>query len=370
VFRASSGKYGVRYRDPAGRQREKKTFTRKRDAEVFANQVEADKARGLYLDPTLGKTTVAEYAEQWLVAQLHKPSTEDSYRRNLKNHILPTFGSRALGSIRPTEVQAWVRKLGEQLAPSTVKLVYGVFATIMKAAVRDGRLAKTPCLSIRLPLVPRTSVRVLTPDEVVSLAEAVPARYEALIILAAGTGLRQGESFGLTEDRIGWLLREVRVDRQLVLVTGTGQGPQFSTPKTAASNRTVPLAQFVIEALSVHVAQFPPTEEGLLFSTPKGAPLRRGSFNSDVLKPALKRAGLPEGISFHDLRHTFASTVIAGGASPKEVQAWMGHASITETFDTYGHLFPQSADRARTAVDDAFARARADLLLTSAGPDL
>jgi hypothetical protein len=75
--------------------------------------------------------------------------------------------------------------------------------------------------------------------------------------------------------------------------------------------------------------------------------------------------GLPEHTSFHDLRHTFASLVINQGATPKAVQTWMGHASITETFDTYGHLFPSSDDDARRFIDTAFAQTAADFVLTS-----
>jgi integrase len=138
------------------------------------------------------------------------------------------------------------------------------------------------------------------------------------------------------------------------LLTGSGRGPTLGPTKTPASNRTVPLAGSVIEALSLHVAAFP-NDNGFIFTNRVGAPIRRSAFNQAVWKPAIRRVGLPEHTTFHDLRHTFASLVIARGATPKEVQSWMGHATISETFDTYGHLFPSAADNARRFIDHAFA---------------
>ena len=67
------------------------------------------------------------------------------------------------------------------------------------------------------------------------------------------------------------------------------------------------------------------------------------------------RAGLPVGIRAHDLRHTFAASLISGGASPKVVQNLLGHKTIAETFDTYGHLMSGDLDRARDAVQLALA---------------
>lgn len=98
--------------------------------------------------------------------------------------------------------------------------------------------------------------------------------------------------------------------------------------------------------------------------------LRRSGFNSAIWKPALKRAGLPEDVTFHDLRHTYASTALAQGVPITEVSRWLGHASITETVDTYGHLLPEADNRMRTALDRAFGAdlgSAADLRLTSDG---
>ena len=113
---------------------------------------------------------------------------------------------------------------------------------------------------------------------------------------------------------------------------------------------TAELPQVVIEALSTHVTEHGTGPGGLLF-TLDGLPVRRASFFQRVWRPALKAAGLPADTHFHSMRHYYASLLIRHGESVKTVQARLGHASATETLDTYSHLWPDSDDRTREAVD-------------------
>jgi integrase len=139
----------------------------------------------------------------------------------------------------------------------------------------------------------------------------------------------------------------VHVDRQLVTVTGR---PSFLTaPKTAASVRTIPLPQVVLDALAAHLGAFPPLGDGFVFVTDARNPIRRTAFG-DVWRAAVKAAGAPAGTGFHELRHFYASLLIRHGESVKTVQARLGHASASETLDN-SHLWPDSDDRTRTAVD-------------------
>jgi integrase len=201
---------------------------------------------------------------------------------------------------------------------------------------------------VKLPKAPVRRVDPLPTETVEALLDVIPARYRALVMLAAGTGLRQGECLGLTVDRVDFLRRQVRVDRQLVLLPG--DGPVFGPPKTAASYRTVPLPQVVVDSLAAHMAAFPAGPDGLIFTTDKGRAILRTRF-SDVWRPAVAAAGAPEGIGFHALRHFYASMLIRHGESVKVVQDRLGHASAAETLDTYSHLWPDSEDRTRAAVD-------------------
>jgi len=346
----------ARYLDPTGKERSR-TFPRRVDAERFLTTTEAAKLTGSYVDPAAGLMTFAAYAERWAGIQHHRPSTVDQVERHLRRHVLPVLGGRPLVAIRPSEVQSFVKGIAGQLAPSTVAIVYSRVAAIFAAAVRDRRIAVSPCVGITLPRRSRHTVEPLATESVQALVEAVPDRYRALVILAAGTGLRQGECFGLDVDHVDFLRRSVRVEQQLVTIGG--QAPHLGPPKTEASVRTVPLPAVVSEALAAHVAVYPPGQLGLMFTTRTGGPIWRATWRASWAT-AVRRAGLPDGTRFHDLRHYYASLLIRHAESVTTVQARLGHSSAMETLNTYSHLWPDSEDRTRAAVDSVLGRAETD----------
>jgi integrase len=175
-----------------------------------------------------------------------------------------------------------------------------------------------------------------------------PRLFPCLEQLGLLRGLRQGECFGLSVDRVDFLRRTLTVDRQLVLANAVG--PVLGPPKTKTCYRDVPLPQVVVDALAAHIATYPKGRDGLIFTNANGEPIRRTPF-SDIWRPAARSAGLPEGAGFHALRHYYASLLIRHGESVKVVQARLGHASATETLDTYSHLWPDSEDLTRAAID-------------------
>jgi integrase len=347
--------------DPNGQERAR-TFARKADAERFLAGVESDKSRGLYVDPAAGRITVREYATSWQKAQVHRRTTAAAFDSHLRNHIIPLLGHRPMGAITRSEIQGWVKSRSEVLAPSTTTLVYSVLRMIFRAAVADRVLAISPCERITLPKAPPREVRPLPADAVAGLAAVVPERYRALLICAAGTGLRQGEVLGLRRDRVDFLRRTLTVDGQLVLMPGAP--PYLAPPKTTASYRTVPLADVVLDALSAHVAAIPAAltldargrAVELMFSDDKDRPIGRTWFHRTVWRPAVLAAGLPTGSHFHELRHFYASLLIDGGESVKVVQARLGHATADETLNTYAHLWPDTEERSRAAVDAGLGR--------------
>lgn len=352
VTKVSTG-WRARWRTPEGESRSK-TFRLKADAEIHLTTVEGAKLRGAYVDPSAGKVTFREYAERWRAIQVHRPTTTAQLETNLRRHVFPTFGDRPLASIRPSEVQAWVKATSEGLAPATVELVYRYLVAIFRAAIADRLIITSPAVGIRLPKAEVRRVEPLTTEVVQALIASVPDRYRALVTFAAGTGLRQGECLGITVDRVDFLRRLVTVDRQLVLLPGAA--PTFAPPKTAASYRTVPLPQVVVDALAVHLAAYPAKPNGLVFTTDTGEAIRRTRF-SDVWRPAVVAAGAPTGTGFHALRHYYASLLIRHGESVKVVQARLGHSTAAETLDTYSHLWPDSEDQTRSAVDEVLGAA-------------
>jgi len=342
------GKWEVRYRDPEGRQRTK-SFDRKVDADRYAATTEAKKLQGDWIDPAAGKVTFAEYARAWQSVQVHRPSTAQQVDGFLRIHLLPTLGDAPMASIRPTMVQAWVRDRSEVIGANTLQTVYRYFVAIMRAAVADRVVARTPFDGVKLPKKVLLEVIPPTVDAVRAIEANIEGRYRALVTLTAGTGLRQGEAFGLTVDRVDFLRRTIRVDRQVVLLKRTP--PYLGPPKTDASYRTIPLPDVVGTALAAHLKEFPVTHpEGLIFTNRNGEMLRRTAFNPQAWQPALKASGL-HGVGFHGLRHFYASLLIRHGESVKVVQKRLGHATAAQTLDTYGHLWSDSDDMTRAAVD-------------------
>jgi integrase len=227
------------------------------------------------------------------------------------------------------------------LAPGSVELVYRWVSTIFKSAVADRVIAPSPCIRITLPKRVDTEIVPLNVTEVQALAAAVPDRYRALIVFAAGMGMRQGECFGLTVDRVDFLRKQVRVDRQLV--AARAGVPEFGPPKTKAGFRTIPMPEVVGGTLAAHLARYHPGPAGLVFTNTLGHPLRRNTAG-EMWHRAAAQAGLPEWATFHDLRHFYASLLIARGCSVKVIQRRLGHQSAVETLDTYGHLWPDGDD--------------------------
>lgn len=352
IDRRPDGRYRARWREYPGGPQRTRQFTRKADAVRFLDGIRGDLAHGNYVDPDGGRVLFRDYAERWRLAQMHRPGTTAQVETYLRLHAYPTLGKRPLGAVRRSEVQAWVKHESTQLAPGSVELVYRWVSTIFKAAVADRLIASSPCTGIALPKRPSEEVFPLTVAQVESLAAAVPDRHRALVVFAAGTGLRQGECFGLTVDRVDFLRRQVRVDRQLVSVNGGP--PEFGPPKSPAGFRTVPMPDVVSTVLAAHLARYRSGRSGLVFTNRAHDPLRRSNFG-DMWRRVSAIAGLPHGATFHDLRHFYASLLISRGCSVKTVQRRLGHQSATETLDTYGHLWPDSDDETREAVDHVLA---------------
>lgn len=139
--------------------------------------------------------------------------------------------------------------------------------------------------------------------------------------------------------------------------------PVGAPPKSRAAYRDVPLPEFALTALAeqerlyaremaVETAQGDTETVRLLFTSVTGLPLKANRFSPAWLA-ARKAAGL-NGVNFHRLRHTYASLLIDQNVSPKKIQARLGHASITETMDTYGHLYPDDDTSVREVIESAF----------------
>ncbi len=356
----------VRWRDEQGKQR-KRGFPRKVDADRYRAEVEHSLNVGSYVDPVAGREPFRAYAERWREAQPHRPNTATRTKSQLHRHTYPVIGHRPMAAVRRNELQAFVT--GLPLAPSSVRPVWATVRAIFRAAHHDRVIGQDPTLGVKLPELPHEEIVPLTLDQVDALAAAVPRRYRNLVETDAGSGLRQGEVFGLEVGHVDFLRRTGKVEQQVQPSDG---GEVVICPlKNRYSYRTVPLDQVVIDGIAAHLAEFPAREVEVLDTTGKrpvrrlarfiysdgdGMPLRRSGFNKHVWNPARTALGLTE-TTTHDLRHFYASALIAAGLSPKAVARLLGHKDASMTLRVYAHLWPDDEDRARQAIATAFRRA-------------
>ncbi|MFC9765251.1 tyrosine-type recombinase/integrase [Rhodococcus jostii] len=251
----------------------------------------------------------------------------------------------------------------------TVRNFAGQLTGALAMAVEDGHVLRVPKI-----VAPKSDSKhvmrseLLTADQVWQLAEdaregrkrikGVRAarrgddRYARMILIAAGTGLRSGELCGLRISSVDFLRREVHVLEQ----ADGGSDFGWARLKTSASRRVVPVGQTVIDLLAEELTTNPCGDRSLpIFRTARGQMWSPTTVANRF--SALRRdCDLPEGRSFHDLRHFYASTLIFAGASVPMVAQYLGHASAAVTLDVYAHLWPGDDDRARDAVDSVLMR--------------
>jgi integrase len=172
---------------------------------------------------------------------------------------------------------------------------------------------------------------VLTPPEIRRLLDAADEPVRMLILCAVLTGMRRGELLGLR-----W--EDVDLEGHRIFVRSALWRGKFVTPKSRRSRRTIDLAPTLRATLARLSSRF---QGGLVFCNADGSPIDPDNFARRDWARVLRRAELRR-IRFHDLRHTYASLLIAQGAHPKYIQAQLGHASIQTTLDRYGHLMPDA----------------------------
>lgn len=352
IQKRPTGQWRARYRDPEGKEHARH-FDRKADAQRWLDQVTSDLVRGTYVDPKAGQLRFGSFAEEWLAAQTFDVSTHEAVELRLRVHILPTFGKLELKAIRPSTVQAWLRDRQAHCAATHVRVLLANLSTILSAAVDDGLLARNPCesRSVRAPKVEQNRVVPWTADQVAAVVDAHPERYQAVPIVAAGCGLRQGEVFGLRVEDVDFLRRKVLVRQQVKLVKSR---PVIAPPK-GGKTREVPLPDAVAEAISEQVRRFPSGDSGLVFVTREHKPLVRTYYNPHIWKKSLRAAGVDptRENGMHALRHFYASVLLDAGESIRALADYLGHSDPGFTLRVYTHLMPSSEDRARTAMDNA-----------------
>lgn len=370
-------RYDVSYREPDGRQR-MKTFTKRVDADNFAATVEADKLRGVYYDPSLGKITFKAYAEEWFKGQSFEPTTREITESRLRLHIYPHIGRKTLAGINADTIKHWLADLKKKgLSEKYRSVIFGNVSSILGAAVDSGRIAKNPCstTSVRkaAPKARKVELVVWEADQVTAVRDALPERWRIALDLGVGLGLRQGEIFGFSHTDAHFLKGEVEIVRQVKVLGSNKQ--VFGGPKGddtfGDKSRKIPLSDALKDLINEHMSTSPPrsvtlpwreldgrlVSADLLLTTREKGALNRNYFNTYIWKKALIKAGVEpiRANGMHALRHHFASTLLDAGESIVAVSKYLGHADPGFTLRTYTHVMKSSESRTRTAIDAAFA---------------
>ncbi len=304
------------------------------------------------------RVTFADAAERMLrgrEARGLKPSTMKTYRNLIDVHLNPRFKDRELHKIEVKDLDRMVRDMtGKGSKPKLILNVLGIAHSVFEYGrhPKRGWCQANPCEHVEKPRVQRSEdIRYLTQEELEAVIRAIPSATtfgptdRALILTAAMTGLRQGELLALRWEDVDWPASSIRVRRNYV------RG-EWGTPKTRRSSRAVPMADRVATELELHSQRSHYTASSdLVFGHPHTGNVLGHSALAIRFKQALTDAEARQ-IRFHDLRHTFGTTMASAGVSMQALQEWLGHRD-SRTTDIYADYRPRPADAA--LVQAAFA---------------
>ena len=345
-------KWRVQYRDPAGKVRSKRGFTRKSDAQTWADKNAVAVTEQTWIDPTKGSVTVTDlWPAFWAAKQHLEEGSLKVMEPAWRNHVQPVWGDRRVNSIRKSEVQAWIGEHKNQA--SVISRAFGILAGILDLAVEDGALLSNPIRGAKMPHKPEPKKVYYTPEQVWALVEEC-SQIPAAVALAATSGPRWGETVGIQPRDLMPEQSRVRLQRAVKDVGGK----VIVGPLKGHEARVIAVPRFVMKDL-VALAEGLPAD-AFIFTKRSGelwGSLGKHDFFAQAVNRLVARGVLPEPITFHGLRHVAASLMVQSGASVKTVQRQLGHKSAALTLDTYAELFDGDLDEVAARMGDLFSDA-------------
>lgn len=304
----------------------------RKDAQRVLNEHLPEIDKGTYRE--LPKITFSEFTEIWKrdYADIAlKPATKKNQYYVIKGRLLPAFSNIQLSSISTGLLQAFVSARAKEVKPNTVRNDLTVIQSLFKHAYRLGYIKHKPAEGLIKPKVEKPEIEILTPGEFELFLKEAEMSYKTAFLTAFLTGMRAGELWGLKWGDLDWNSKQIHVRRSL-------WEHQFQKPKTKNAIRRLDLTDRLVRELRAWKLACPVSEHSVVFPSPEGLLTMHGNVVKRYFEPALRRAGLRH-VSFHSVRHSNASLRIHAGQNIKYIQGQLGHASITLTMDTYGHLF-------------------------------
>lgn len=378
VYKRKDGRYGwgvtIDYDPETGNPKRIQGICRKED-EAQQNALAAlAKYREGKEQPQGRDQTMADFLEQWLdlyVRPHREPKTVKYYEGMIKLHIKPTLGKTPLRKVTSAKFQQLLNdkakpietknEKGEVISSKrlSAETLRGIRATLRSAltrAYKDGLVGENIASRVITPKAPRKDPEYLDQEQVAKLVKTAKGHeLETLLIVALLTGLRIGEITGLRWEDIDMEARTLRVQRQLQRID---KKLTLKGLKSASSRRTLYLPPTGMEALKIHRRdQFaslqnpkrPRNDMNLVFLNAEGRPLDP-KYVDKRLKQLMEDAKVPP-MSFHKLRHTAATLLLAGGVPLSVVKDQLGHSQISLTSNTYGHAVPEALRTAGEALE-------------------
>jgi integrase len=340
--------YCVRTWDDQGRQREQ-SFTTLAEAREFRTYFEHQARAGFYVARANGSVPFSEYVAGWLDTLDRKPLTVAAYRQVASKHVGPHYGARSLNDVSQDResFQALLAKLRLAGTLGAMRQVGTVVTQALDEAVRAGRIPQHKLGGIKVERAVSAQpaeIIPITTEQIRAVADGMPPGWGLACWLMFGCGLRVSEALAVrsTDFRQNGAVT-LRVSQQI----GRDGQPAPLKDRKPGEFRDVPVAGWLWALVQAHVAAH---GEGHLFRGPGGKLVISDRFR-DAFRRQCAKAGLPEGMHPHQMRHHFASALIAAGVPITDVSRWLGHRSLTLTYATYSHLMPASEDTARRALE-------------------
>ena len=323
---------------------------------------------------------VNEWLDIWLRDYKKKsvsPATYASYHVNADTHIRPQIGMVELQKIRTHHIQRVLNYMGQEkadkkaLSPWTVIKIKNIMSGAFEQAVRNQLILVNPVKGAVSPKMEQKEIRTLTQNEQKQFLEVCKGhRLEALYTLALATGMRRGEVLALTWDNIDFKKKTILVKSSVSRINDPDTNTTdfvFSSPKTQAGRRSIPLMDSLIPILKAHKerqdieksqAGSAWNERNLVFCSTVGKVIepRRIAVEMERLT---KMAGLDH-FTFHSLRHSFATRMLEANVSAKVVQDILGHTDVTLTLNTYSHVIGTTAHEQIAKINNLFANKEAE----------
>jgi len=349
------------------RQRTKGGFDKKRDAQGFLNEQLAGLADSNYIEPS--RLTLGGYlTDYWLpaVKSSTRPSTWDSYRRTIEQHVIPALGGTHLQQLSAHQLDRfYADKLASGrvdgsrgLAPKTVRNMHNLLHKALKDAERKQLVGRNVASSADPPRQHHRTVdtaQTWTPAEIRVFLDAIrPHRLFAAYLLAVTTGMRRGEVLGLRWADVDFDRKRASIRQTVVSVA---YEIQLSSPKTSKGRRAIALDDGTLAALKSHrssqtrerlLVGSPYKDQDLVFAREDGAAVHPDFF-SQTFERTVAKVDVPR-IRLHDLRHTHATLGLAAGIPPKVMSERLGHATVAFTQDVYVHAIPEREEEAAQTI--------------------